>query len=68
MFTNEKLKKPQKERNTGLTDYLRTIAVGQGFNLPINLRSSAISCGKQIGIKLITRKVDDTTLYLERVS
>lgn len=54
-------------RLTGLTGRLRQLELGDSFTSPKRNRGTLVTSAHRVGIKIVTRKVDDTTIRVWRV-
>lgn len=57
-----------KERMDGLTNFLRSVDIGESFVAPIRARQSIIPISNQIGIKIKTRKINNHEIRVWRLA
>ncbi len=52
----------------GITDFLRKMEIGDSAVVPAKQRASISTCGKQIGLIIKTRKIDDENVRIWRMA
>lgn len=59
---------PSQEANTrGLTAALRAMKIGDSFEVPISTRAALYPAIQRLGIKIISRKLNDVSIRVWRI-
>lgn len=56
-----------ENRKQGLTEIIKALKIGDSFIMPLDERAKAVPTAKQIGYKVMTRKISDTEARIWRI-